>query len=283
MILLNYPKGSDNLKKILIVIVLLFLLIMIDGFYFNPKGYKIKEERIKTNTIATSFDGFKIVQFSDLLLGSTKNTDDLEKIAKSINELNPDIVLFTGDLISANYSITENEIVKLKSILKSIECTLYKYAVIGDNDQNNLSLYKDIMQNSDFTILDDESTLIFYKDITPIKLSGLTDINNIDKAINTNEEVTSSYNIVITHYPDYFDAISTRDINLVLAGHSLNGQIRIPFYGPILKKTNANKYIDNYYNANGTTMFVSSGLGTEKINFRLFNKPEINLYRLEKE
>ena len=90
--------------------------------------------------------------------------------------------------------------------------------------------------------------------------------------------------IVLTHYPDYIDTIANYNVDLVLAGHSLLGQIRIPFFGGVIKKDNATKYLDSYYMVNNTKIFVSAGLGTDNnFKFRLFNKPTINLYRLNKE
>ena len=66
--------------------------------------------------------------------------------------------------------------------------------------------------------------------------------------------------------------------DLILAGHSLKGQIIIPFFGGLLKKDGANKYTSDYYKHNNTLMYVSGGIGTETISMRLFNTPEINLY-----
>ena len=156
---------------------------------------------------------------------------------------------------------------------------MYKYAVIGDSDSDN---YKEIMTDSDFIVLDNESTYIFYEDITPIKITGITDTSNVEKALSTTDNLDTIYNIVITHYPDNIDEISKYDVDLVIAGHSLLGQIRLPFVGGIIRKDGAQKYIDNYYEINNTKMYVSSGLGIDNnYYYRLFNKPEINLYRLK--
>ena len=137
------------------------------------------------------------------------------------------------------------------------------------------------MTDSDFIVLDNESKYIFYKDLTPIKITGITDTSDIKKALTTTDDLDVSFNLVITHQPDNIDELVNYDVNLVLAGHSLLGQIRLPFIGGIIKKEGAKKYIDNYYEVNDTIMYVSSGLGIDNnYYFRLFNKPEINLYRL---
>ncbi len=72
------------------------------------------------------------------------------------------------------------------------------------------------------------------------------------------------------------------NINLVLAGHSHNGQINIPYIKKLFLPEGSKKYYNNYYKVNNTNLYISSGLGESKINFRLFNKPSINFYRINK-
>lgn len=272
------------MKKFFIILVILILSLILYSRFINTNNFKIVENTISIPNLPNSFEGFKIVQFSDLLYGSTKNMNDLEKIVNSINELKPDIIVFTGDLISKNYDITDNEINEIKKYLNNLECTLYKYAIIGDNDLSIIDIYKEIINDSDFILLDDTSTYIFYQDNTPIKLTGLTNSNNIENTLSTTDNLDTFYNIVLTHYSDYIDTIANYNVDLVLAGHSLLGQIRIPFFGGVIKKDNATKYLDSYYMVNNTKIFVSAGLGTDNnFKFRLFNKPTINLYRLNKE
>ena len=268
------------MKKIILIFILLIIGIVLYARFVEPNNYKITETQIKIDNLSDAFDGFKIVQFSDLLIGSTKNISDLENIVNDINNIDADIIVFTGDLISNDYNTSENETERIIELLQSLECTLYKYAIIGDNDSNN---YKEIMTDADFIVLDNSSNYIFYQDIIPIKITGITDSNNIEKALEISDNLETSYNIVLTHEPDNLDEIAQYDVDLVLAGHSLLGQIRIPFVGGIIKKDGAHKYVDSYYETNNTKMYVSSGLGIDNnYYFRLFNKPEINLYRLTK-
>ncbi len=272
------------MRKIFFAIILLIIVAVVYSRFINTSGFKIVEDAIKISDLPNSFDGFKIVQFSDVLIGSTKSVSDLEEVTNKINDLSADIIIFTGDLISQNYDISEEEIENIKSYLSSLDCTLYKYAVIGDNDNANLDLYKEIINDSGFILLDDASTYIFYEDVTPLKLTGLTNQESIEQALYIADELDTFYNIVITHEPDNADVIANYNVDLILAGHSLLGQIRIPFWGALIKKDGATKYIDHEYQINNTKLFISSGLGCDdSLYFRSFNKPTINLYRLEKE
>ncbi len=267
------------MKKVLIAMIILLSFVLIDGFFINPNGFKIIEKKIYVDNLPESFEDFKILQISDLLISNKKDISRLKNIKTKTNERKPDIIVFTGDLINSKNDLTDNDINDIIDILKSLECNLYKYSVIGDNDQKNIDLFNKIMNNSGFKILDNESTYLFYKDINPIKITG---INTIDvKTVETNEELTPIFNLVLMHYPDYADNLSF-DNAVALSGHSLKGKIRIPFYGGIIKKDGAKKYIDDYYEIGTNKLYVSGGIGTENVKFRFNNKPEINFYRLEK-
>lgn len=267
------------MKKVLIAMIILLSFVLIDGFFINPNGFKIIEKKIYVDNLPESFEDFKILQISDLLISNKKDISRLKNIKTKTNERKPDIIVFTGDLINSKNDLTDNDINDIIEILKSLECNLYKYSVIGDNDQKNIDLFNKIMNNSSFKILDNESTYLFYKDINPIKITG---INTIDvKTVETNEELTPIFNLVLMHYPDYADNLSF-DNAVALSGHSLKGKIRIPFYGGIIKKDGAKKYIDDYYEIGTNKLYVSGGIGTENVKFRFNNKPEINFYRLEK-
>ena len=227
--------------------IILLSFVLIDGFFINPNGFKIIEKKIYVDNLPESFEDFKILQISDLLISNKKDISRLKNIKTKTNERKPDIIVFTGDLINSKNDLTDNDIIDIIEILKSLECNLYKYSVIGDNDQKNIDLFNKIMNNSGFKILDNESTYLFYKDINPIKITG---INTIDvKTVETNEELTPIFNLVLMHYPDYADNLSF-DNAIALSGHSLKGKIRIPFYGGIIKKDGVKKYIDDYATLN---------------------------------
>lgn len=266
------------MKKFLLIIFILITGLMLYGFFINTKEFTIKSETIKIKDLATSFDGFKILQISDVLLKNSKDLNKLENILEKAKDLNPDIIVYTGDLLYKENTLNNDDITKLTEMLKNMDCTLYKYAVYGDNDDK--TEYSKIMNNAGFTLLDNESNYIFYKDILPIKITGLTNLNNVSNSLSMEDNLDTTLNLVITHYPDYFETLKNEDVDVVLAGHSLNGQIIVPFYGGIIKCEGAKKYINGVFNENNTNLYISGGIGTKKVNFRLFNKPEVNLYTL---
>ena len=272
-------KRKVSIRKIFVIIFILLLLIFLWARYINTKGLKVNEYGIVNKELPSSFHGLKIVHFSDIKYGQTTNLEDIKNLVKKINKLNPDIVIFTGDLYNKNINPSEKEIKNITKQLNKIETNLYKYAVSGDSDKKNYNEYKNIMEDANFILLNNSNELLYYKSKTPIKIVGLTNTKDLEDSFKE-ETAEQSFTIALLHKPDQIDEIKDYRIDIAFAGHSLGGQLKVPFLGGIIKKTGAKKYIDSYYNVDDTELYVSSGIGTDNIKFRTFNKPSINLYRL---
>lgn len=266
------------MKKVIVFLIVIISIFFINGYVFNTHTFKVTNKNITITDLPESFKGFKIMQISDLLISSSKDIDNLVNIVNKVNDNKVDVIVFTGDLFNSKFTPSNEEIKKVTKILNKLDCKLYKYAIIGDNDNKIIETYKNIMNDINFETLDNTSIYLFYKDVKPIKISGITNTENIDNALNIEDNYETVFNLVLTHYPDYIDELKEKDIDVILAGHTLNGQIKIPFYGGIIKQELGKNYLNSEYEVNNTKMFISSGIGTNNIKFRLFNKPEINLY-----
>ena len=138
------------------------------------------------------------------------------------------------------------------------------------------------MKETNFEILDNKNVPIYYKGNTPIYLSGIPSISKKEQDLSKcfiQEEEKNAYQILLMHEPVLFDEIS-KDADFVLAGHTLGGLIRVPFLGGIVKLENNGNYEVGKYEKGASTMYISNGLGTEKVNLRLCNPPSVTLYRL---
>ena len=201
----------------------------------------------------------------------------LSNLVDNINDTKPDIVVFTGDLIDRNTTYTEeikNIIIKYLSKIKS---TYGNYYVNGNHDLVNDS-FDLLMTSSNFKSLDNTYEVIYSNTLDSIFIGGMSVKNyNVDYL---NDISDYDYKIFIMHYPDYIDKISNYDFDLVLAGHSHNGQVRLPFIGAIVKPTHAKEYYEKYYKVNDTNLYISGGIGNSVVNLRLFDKPSFNLYRI---
>ena len=257
---------SKKILKITFILITSFSLLFLYIYFIGPSGLKTNEFIIKNDAIPKSFYGVKILHFTDILYGKTINQDDLTKLENEIKKINPDLVFFTGNMISKDYNITETDLNLLKNFFTNIPYTMGKYAVKGNTDNHNLDL---VMENTNFHLLNNEIIKIYNKKNEYIEIIGLNDNEIKDLSNNSN-----TYSIsLINNFDKYYEYnISS---NLVLAGNNLGGEISL-FGEPILGN---NKYNKSYYNENNMNIYISSGLGTIH-HMRLFNKPSINVFRI---
>lgn len=265
--------------KILGTFLIIGTMLTTYGFTIGVKGLKVKEYTVIDKNLPNSFYGLKIVHFSDLHYGRTIDKNNIKKIINKINNIRPDIVVFTGDLVDRDTKMNSNIKNVLIENLSKIKSTYGNYFVSGNHDFVNKNFYE-IMENSNFKNLEYNIENI-YINKEFISLLGIP--TSINEEINTSflEDLKlSKYNIFLMHEPDNYKYIKNNKFNLILAGHSHNGQVRLPIIGKIITPKGAKIYYDEFYKIDSSNFFISSGIGTSVLDIRLFNRPSINFYRL---
>lgn len=273
-----------KLIRFLLIFICLISVIVLYARYGGTRGLITKEYTLNVN-IDESFNGIKVVHFSDLHYLRLMNKESLKYVINEINLLNADIVVFTGDLIDKDYKPSEEDINTLKEFFTSINCKYGKYAVLGNHDSIYEDEVQDIYLSSGFTLLNNDYDIIYGNNNDKLFIGGLENDADIDKVMSyfdNNDNI--NYKIILVHKPDYISDITSKynDINLVLSGHSHNGQINIPYIKKLFLPNGSKNYYGNYYKVENTDLYISSGIGVSKVNFRLFNKPSINFYRINK-
>ncbi|HIR58994.1 MAG TPA: metallophosphoesterase [Candidatus Onthousia excrementipullorum] len=273
-------KVKKIVKRIVIALIIIFLLVFFTFFYITNIGTTsliVNEEAIVNSKLPESFSGLKVIQFGDL---HYSNYDLLKEVVNAITKRNPDLILFTGDLLG-NEDLTPKNRKKLVKELKKLNSTLGKYAVLGESDNDDAI---SILVDCGFKVLDDSNELIYNESNEPIMLVGLNTNNdsiNYDKAFTNYNDTT--YTITIFHKPDYIDEfVEVYPVDLALAGHSHLGEIRIPYLLNLASKDHASKYINSYYKINNTEFYITSGIGTDTYDVRINARPSINFFRLRK-
>ena len=276
--------------KFILIIFILSVILLIYGRYIGTMDFITKEYTLHHESIPNGFDGLKIVHFSDLHYNRAISLDKVKSIVKEINLINPDIVVFTGDLIDHDVTLKTEDYQALINVLSKINATYGKYAILGNHDyEGDKDKIIELYNHSNFKYLDNDYDIIYDNLNEPIFIGGLNTVSynqdDIDKTMSylkDNNDI--NYKIIIVHEPDITDKIvNNYDVNLILAGHSHNGQIRLPFIGALYTPPLSKKYYDNYYKVKDTDLYISSGLGVSTINFRFFNPPSINFYRINKD
>ena len=279
------------MKKILytiLIILIIFFSILIYSRFIGTIGLKTNEIPYNTKSISPSYDGLKIVHFSDIHYKKVITEERVKQLIKETNKINPDIVIFTGDLLDKNYKLTNKDINFLIKQLSKINSKYGNFAIIGDNDYSQEDTIKNIYIQSNFTLLNNTNSIIHNENNDQIFIAGLDSATyeeaNITEPMNyfkNNPDIT--YKIILIHEPDYIETIlnNYNNIDLILSGHSINGSINIPIIKKLFLPPEAKNYYKPHYKKNNTNIYISNGVGVNNLNFRLFNHPSINFYRIK--
>lgn len=216
----------------------------------------------------------KIVQVSDSHLGIGVSPERFKKLADKINALNPDIIVLTGDIIEE----TNINTLQYTQILKDLKARYGKYAVTGNHEyyrgvQNNVNIWL----NAGIIPLQNSAT-----QAGSINIIGVNDIKtaNISKAefnkILARDIDKNKFNLLLSHTPVYFKEAADDGVNLMLSGHTHNGQIW-PF--GLLARLSF-KYIYGLHSYNNAHIYVTSGTFFWGPAMRLFTRNEIVLITL---
>jgi predicted MPP superfamily phosphohydrolase len=257
-------------------------------FYANkiePSLLDITEQQIRHPLIPKSFDGIKIVQFSDTHLGFHYNLRQLGKLMDKINILKPDLIFFTGDLMDEPNKYTE--IHKMLPLLQKLHAPLGKYCIYGNHDHGGYGteIYRNIMETADFTVLLNHSTPIKLKDKSSIYLVGIDDamLGKPDIPLALKKVPHNQFTILLSHAPDLAQEASQYPIHWQLSGHSHGGQVKIPFIGALVIPPFAKIYQEGLYTVgeNQLNLYVNRGIGTTRLPFRFMVKPELTVFTLK--
>lgn len=274
---IDSEEKEEKVKRIIILVlkitipIIVFILISFVSLrYIGNYGIVVRERAIYSNKINDDLNGLKIVEFNSLLYSEELEKKQIERLIEKINYTNPDIIIFTGNLIKQK-GLTNEEKEYLIKELSSLNASIGKYAIKGDLDNK---YYEEVINNSGFkTIeLDTYETINIKKSYINMYNMNTSNPNNL-----IDDEI---FNIILTYKPDNIDNIlSVYSPELIFSGYTLNGQVRLPIIGGIFRNS---KYMDSYYKKNNTEILISGGIGNRTANIRLFNNPSINFIRIRK-
>ena len=259
------------MKKLIIMLFLLTFIFFSYGFY---NGLKITKYTFQDADIHEEFDGYRIVFISDL--HGKEVGKGQHKLIRAIESCNPDMVVFTGDMIDSHHM----DLSPIKDLLAGLSGMYPIYAVTGNHEKDNSSSYKELLKHYEeygVNFLDD-----YYQTITKqgkhIGIYGIAyrDRYYIKKGIKGPNKDINSFNILLYHDANVFSDISQYGYNLVLSGHTHGGIIRFPFLGGILNNDGSlfPEFDGGMFSMNGSSMIVSRGIGDSAFP-RYYNRPEV--------
>ena len=262
---------KNRIKK---AILLLFVFIVPGAFFCwqNNDVVVTKYDYINTE-IPVDFDGFKILQVSDL--HNKEFGTDQEVLVSLTKEIAPDIIVVTGDLIDSNHT----DIDVVMEYISQAVLIAPVYFVTGNHEmwsEEYTTLAADLVKYG--VVILDNKNIILTKNGGEISLLGLSDGDVISKESETVfDSAGNKFCILLSHRPELLKEYAQKGVDLVFAGHAHGGQFRIPYLGGLFAPTQGlfPKYTSGVYTEADTTMVVSRGLGNSVIPVRVFNRPEL--------
>lgn len=282
------------------------MLVYFTGMFLWVTDYKLNTVEICANNLPKSFDGYKIIQISDLHLGSFLTDKPLRKIIKMVNDQHPDLILFTGDMV--NFS-TE-EAYPFQEVMKDFSAKDGIYSILGNHDYGEYSQWPSLADQK----LNNQALFDFYsyigwhllrnqhavirRDSAAIAIIGVENWSvtkrfgkkgDISKAMKGTE--AAEYKILMTHDPSHWDGeVNTLfpEIGLTLSGHTHAFQLAVERgsvkWSPaaLLFKEWAGLYEKVHENGVKQFLYVNRGAGTLGYPGRIATRPEITLLVLRK-
>lgn len=262
---------------------------------YSNSVISVKKFEIKSNKIPKSFDGFKILQVSDL--HNKRFGKNQEYLLRHINRLNPDIVVVTGDIVYRNYT-KEGNVLRVNKVLPFVSGASEKYPlyyVTGNHEAEcgyGEYVWKSIEEKG-AKIIHGKAELL-EKNGESIALLGAKDpfsygsrraYKELEKELfPLCESHKDKFRILLSHRPEIIDIYDRCGAELVLTGHAHGGQFRIPFTGKGIFAPDQGvlpRYTQGLHIRQNTRMIISRGLGNSGFPQRLFNRPELVLVTLK--
>jgi predicted MPP superfamily phosphohydrolase len=276
-------------------IILIILLSIFAELIISNNCLSVTKITVKNDKIPSSFQGYRIVQLSDL--HDKSFGEDNTRLISAVKSADPDIIALAGDMVNSS-DANFNTFYSLAQQLVKV-CPVY-FAVGNHEQMLDAGLREELiktLKSIGVIVLDNENTTL-EKDGEKIRLYGLwfnlryyRNLTNAGEAYyftqdNTRQllgEKSDEYTILLTHNPVYFNSYSAWGADLTLSGHLHGGMIRIPFIGGLFspEKKFFPQYDAGVFKTESSVLFVSRGLGNGKFGIRFLNRPEIVIITLE--
>lgn len=238
--------------------------LVADATCLEPSWLHVRRVRL-----ATGKPTHRFVHFSDV--HHKGDVGYLRSVVKRINSLSPDFVCFTGDLVEERRYLSE-----ALEILISIKSPLF--GVPGNHDYWSKSPFPAIDQSFRTT---GGGWLLDRNHIT-----GNGQINLIGTICSHANQAPlpidpARKNILLMHYPAWIKNLRDQKFDLILAGHSHGGQVRIPFFGPLIVPYGVDQYDMGLFRTPAGPLYVNAGIGyIYTYDFRFNCRPEITVIEI---
>ncbi|MDX1672030.1 MAG: metallophosphoesterase [Balneolaceae bacterium] len=255
--------------------------------YHHSTVIQTDQVTLQVEELPESLRGFRIVHISDIQADAYTSRQKINRYIDTVNRLNPDLVLFTGDLISYGTGYIE----MAAGQLAQVESTYGVFAVVGDHDYwAGLQHVVPALEKRGIKLLRDENRFI-HTDSVVIKITGITHVysKRSERPVVsrlTGDSTAVDFRLLAAHQmaPHIVSSAKQNNYRLLLAGHTHGGQVRVPFFFQTISASEfETPFINGIYRIDSMMVHVNSGLGYTLAPVR-FNAPaKVSLIELQDE
>ncbi len=281
---MGFPRFAKVIKAALNAVIGIVLVLLVSLFYANkiePNWIDVVSVRLTLPHLAPEFQGYRIVQISDIHVDSWMSQQRLKKIVARVNQQQPDLVAITGDFVTYIPKDFVRRMTVTFSQLKPQDLTV---AVLGNHDHwTDAKVIRRVLNQSGVVDISNAVRTIRRKDAV-LHIAGVDDFwvrkDRLDLVLKQLPGKDSA--ILLAHEPDFAEISSaTGRFDLLLSGHSHGGQISIPFLGPPKLPPYGQKYPVGLYQIGEMLQYTNRGVGMVKPRVRFNCRPEITVFTLE--
>lgn len=221
---------------------------------------------VRTHRRTASATPLRIAHFTDIHYRGSRAR--LEELVGIVNRLRPDVAVFTGDLVEE-----AGHFAPALDVLAGVRCPMY--GIPGNHDhwaRADFALARRVFAATGGRWLQDESVAA---------AGGRLRVHGLDRLGRATAlpPVEGCFNLMLMHYPAWADRVP-RGQHLMLAGHSHGGQVRLPFYGAVVRPRDVGRYELGWYEARAGALYVNPGIGCLGFDVRFNCRPELSLFEV---
>jgi predicted MPP superfamily phosphohydrolase len=242
----------------------------------------VENVTVRLARLPKKFDGFRIVQLSDIHHSPYTDIKHIMRAFNQANELAPDIIALTGDYISHD----DSYIPPVVEAMGKLRAKHGVYAVMGNHDHwTNGTLISDMMKNEGIRVLNNEGFRLEYNGAS-IWLAGVDDLlvglTDLPAALKGSHK--KEMKLLLAHNPSIIRMAEPARIDLMLSGHTHGGQIRLrETKESILFPRRQRRLSSGLHRRGETQIYITRGIGTVVLPMRYGCPPEVSVIELRSE
>lgn len=270
-----------------VVWITVFIVLVFSGIkmYFNTTQIDTQRVELSIENLPEQLRGLRIIHVSDIQGDQYTGREEIAAYVDEINARKPDIVIFTGDLISYGTDFIEMSAEEMSKV----KTTYGTYAVVGDHDYwADLSNVEPALESRGIPLLRDETRIIQTGE-GEVLLTGITQVYskraNPEKVRQlTFDSVRVDVKILAAHQvsDQILNEAKNNNYNLYLAGHTHGGQVRVPLFGMTFSASEMEtEFVSGTYQRDNLLLNINNGLGFTLAPVRYNAPPAITVIELK--